>query len=387
MRFAILFLAVSVAAADELDDRIRDLVRMLESEDPLVRDSGERELLMVAQSDWRRLASLLEHPDAEVRARVRQVFDAAEVIPESGKTEKMRELLKALSVQEPGSNRAATVEALLALDPAAARLVSRELRLGTISQSSPNIAVAKPGQITATFEALADGPCAAWVLPGRYRVDASPQPFGCRPLVGRIRGRVWSSSWTVIRRGETPEMAIVRNLSAMVRIPPGEKFAVATWKGEHPECTRLDVRLQATPSRQEFLEAEFCGCTLSLPEAGDAVGMAIRIYLLGQRDSRAFRVETFEDGETRGLVATALRTIPAHTDRILDPFWWVALDENGDFLTEGAFCSEEAEIKEWAEGESRRVPIRQPLPEGTRTLWMGLNCGSEQAVPAPVEVE
>ncbi len=380
-------MAAPLACADEIDDQLQAALTLLESEEPSLRDQGQAILLQVAVEAGTRLKPLLSHPDAEVRGRVSEALERMQIIPEEGKTARLRELFKSLS--EPGranQDRLRTVREALDLDGRVASFIAHELRDGTLRWVHEPAIVVPPGEVTVRIEAEAAGDCAAWARTSRWYALPDLKPFGERP--GRFSGYGGAAGGRVslVARGESPEKAMIRALAAMVRVPAGGRQAFVSYTSTQPRCGILTVRAQALGYSEGSLEASFSGATLALPEPEPEGSVQAARFVIGEVSGKRLRARTWEDEGARGLEVTALEDIPAIALTDFDPFWWVALGENGTVLEEGAFGTTEKDLAALGKGDSRRIAIGGGLPAGTKTLWMGFSGADEECVPAAVQI-
>jgi hypothetical protein len=393
MRLAAAFLALASipCLADDLGDRLHAARQQLASEDVAERNRGEADLLAVAAEAGSKLEQLLRDPDAEVRCRVSEMLEREGIIPEDGKTARLRTLLSFFAVPEkPGQDRASSVREALRLHPNAARLVSRELREGRLSLLPDAPAVLAPGRFTFSAVVVNNGPCAAWIRPSRFSLVPDYRAFGDRWRSARCGGCL--SAESLIEDEETPEDAVVRNLAELVRVPAGSRFTLATYDEHCGCCGILQLRLRTNVYIRQFdvdgeIEADFSGVTITLPEASPELGWLSPRVILGEMRGKTARAATFADEKGRGLDITALEDLPALPVVVRDPYWWAALDANGVFLGSGAFGTEEADLAALPKGETRRIRLRVEPPAGTVTLWMGFTRNGEECVPAPVTLK
>ncbi|MCC6741833.1 MAG: hypothetical protein IT452_22630 [Planctomycetia bacterium] len=383
----IVFLLGAAAGADEIDDRLRVARVLLESDLPEERDKGVEELAKVAADAGKRLQALIEHPDAEVRGRVAELLGRMQIIPEEGKTARLREMFGALKTQDgSAAERREAVRNLLALDARVAEFVAWELANPTFEWKPDFPAVAAPGRITVPFEIVNKGTCGAWVMPGRWYVLPHHKRFGERP--GRLTMHAGAAGGQVglRRRGESDEDVVVGALASMVRIPAGESFVLRTSSSEQPRVGILSLSCQAMGTSPAKFEATFGRTAIAVPETLPAGHPTATRYVLGECQGTRVRLAAWRDEEETGVEMTALEDLPAMSVKNSDPFWWVALDEEGVFLDSGAFETTEEDLAALPKGSSRRLVRHGALPAGTRTLWMGCTLEDEDCVPAPVEI-
>ncbi|MEK7469037.1 MAG: hypothetical protein AAB074_16810 [Planctomycetota bacterium] len=388
MRILFLFLAVSVASADDLDDRIRAAQAQLESDDSAVRDKGEADLVALASEAGARLKPLLDHPDAEVRARVSRALDRAGIIPEEGKTALLRELFEVLAkAGTPDEARLGTVRDILELHPRTAAFISRELAEGKLTWDSDRTRVVPPGRVAVEFEATNEGDCAAWVRPSRWYVLPRFKQFGERPGRMSLYSGAAGGLVGLLHRDRSAEDSMVLALASMVRVPPKGRQGVVSGAIVETRCGSMTFQAQAMGYSPRAFEATFSGTVLRLPEADPGTSISAVRILLQEKTGRVFRASSWEKDGSRGLDVTPLEDAPALKLDNFDPFWWVAMDEKGEFLDEGAFSTEAADLAAWKKNEARRVKMRGGPPAGTKTLWMGFSGGGDECVPAPVELK
>ncbi|KAF0241432.1 MAG: hypothetical protein FD180_4432 [Planctomycetota bacterium] len=385
---AALFACASLAAADGVDDRLQAARVLLESDDPASRDRGEAELAAVAVEAGARLKPLLEHPDAEVRARVSNVLDREQVIPEDGKTARLRELFALLAKPGPADEeRRRAVREILELHPRAAAFVARELGDGRLTGTPEKSRIVPTGRVAVDFEVENNGDCGAWIRRERWYVFPNLRPFGERPGFGGGMGGAAGGVISLRRGTDSAEDAMVRALAAMVRVPRGGRAVLVSTGSEQKRCGTLRLRAQAMGYSPRTLEAVFSGETLALPEMATTEGASATRFVLGEAKGKRFRAVPWEADGDRGLEVTALEDVAAGKIDQFDPFWWVALDAEGGLIEDGAFQTDEADLAGWKADETRRIRLRGGPPAATRLLWMGVTWGDDECVPAPVEVK
>lgn len=391
MRIAavLLSLAVSVpVVADGIDDRLAEARRHMADDDPAVREQGGRELAAVAPEAGSRLREILADPDAEVRGRAADVFAREGIVPEDGKTARMREILASLAAPpKAGEDRVAALRELLGLHPNVANFVLRELGNGRVRLLEDPPRVVRPGRIELAATAANDTGHGVWIRPDSFHLSPDFRPFGERPnwRVGRCGGVI--RSYAIDDDPEDPAEAALRHLATLVRIPPGGRFQFSAAGEDRPRCGTLFVRLRSDYFRAGSLEAEFSGVRFTFPEPATVEGSPGTRYLLGEKSGERASAVTFDGPEGRGLEITAVEDLAAMPVAYRDPFWWVALAADGTFLASGAFGTAQEELAELKAGEKRRVAMHVDPPEGTATLWMGCTREDGEYVPAPLRLK
>jgi hypothetical protein len=385
---AFLLFSALLARADDIDDRLRTAQALLEADDPASRDKGEAELAAVAAEAGDRLKPLLEHPDAEVRARVMQVLDRAEIIPEEGKTERLRELFKGLAeAGEADEARRKLVRDILEFHPRSASFVARELAEGRFTWVANATRIVPLGRVSVEFEATNEGACAAWVRPGRWYVARRLKPFGERPGRMSFGSGAAGAVLSLLNAARSPEDSMILALASMVRIPPNGRQVVTSSATQEGRCGTLDLRPQAMGYAPRRFEVAFGQALVALPEAEPEFGHQVIRIVLGESTGKRFSAVAWKSDASMGLDVTALEDSPEMKLDGYDPFWWVALDEKGAFMDEGAFSTDKADLAAWKKDEVRKVKIRFTPPAGTKTLWMGFSSKLDECVPAPIELK
>lgn len=383
---AALLLCGSVDAGD-VDAGLRAARALMESDDPAERDRGEALLAEVAEEAGARLKELLEHPSPEVRGRVRTTLDRLEIIPEDGKTAQLRGMFREFSGEEgPASKRQERLQAIFELDPRVAGFVAHELSEGVLDWVPVPAAVVAPGRLAFSFEVVNAGPCPAWIDPERWHVFADFSPFGSRPDRLTMHSGAIGAKIALRRAGDSPQKAMVRALAGMKRLLPEEKATIRTAAADQARCGILSMRAQSIGYSPSAFEAEFGATKVVLDEQKGPRGTTIVRVLLAETQGQSFRLDPWVDGADSGLDVTALRDFPGAKVANKDPFWWVALDDKGAFLDEGAFETTEEDLAALPKDGKRRLVRKGPLPQGTKTLWMGYSGPGEDCVPAPVEI-
>lgn len=385
---AIFLVSALPALADGLDDRLAAIRGKLADDDPAVRALGDRELAAVASEAGSRLKVLLADPDPEVRGRAADVFAREGIVPEDGKTARVRELLAALA-EEPkvGEDRVAVLRELLGIHPNVAQFVLRELGNPRVRLLEDPSRVVRPGLIELSATAVNDSDLGAWIRPDSFRLSPDFRPFGERPnwRVGRCGGVI--RSFSIDDFDDDPTEAALRYLATLVRIPPGGRFQLAAVTQDRPFCGALVVRLRTDYFRAASLEAEFSGIRFTFAEPAAVEGAPGVRTILGERPGESATAVAFDGPDGRGLELTAVKDLEAEPLTSRDPFWWAALAEDGTFLGSGAFGTTPEDLAAMKAGEKRRVAMRDDPPEGTATLWMGYSHKLEECVPPPLRLK
>lgn len=387
-------LVVSSVAAAGPD--IPDLAKRLGSQDPEVRQKAGEELRALADTDPQSLAPLLGDPDPEVSAAARETMERRGVFEDPAKTARCRELLKQLGATEAGAKgRGEAIRELLELGGPAVCVVQGELEATPACEQvrEPVKVLAVGVTATLSLRAKNTGTTALWWCPSLNSLYTTTEPFGRRPSTGfggGMRAGIRSSCGGREDK-RTAEQKVIDALSALARVPAGESFTIASADVVPRRSCLLSAAVTRFSTTRDVPEGVFSGRSLRADYRDFDLHPRSTFAALKETSNYAFRARVFRDEDGKwSLELTALddRPAPWAKGTSFDPFWWAAVDMNGNLVGNGALREEFVEDADWKKDETRVFPMPGPVPPGTVKLWMGYDEKPDgaQVVPAAVEV-
>jgi len=390
----LLAVAAVLASADDLDDRLLAAAKQIASDDPAAQEAGERALLKAAPDGGPRLRTMLDALDEADRPAVRTVVLENGLFFEEKKTRRCRSLFRKITKMSTlDSARRVLIKELLELgEPAAAQLAA-ELRHCDALAVRFRTRVVDPDSINGVSLVLRNaGKRALWFNSAGINQGSRLYGFGTRTgkfpwFSGRSIGDVFGEE------PGTPEDRLLDDLDDMVRLPAGKRFELDPAPVRTNDCGMFYVRSWHTEIDRRKSVATFSGVRIPFPVAKPKASPMIRLALVRETTSKAFRATIVPEGASFVLEVTALedRAAPPEKpdfDRGFDHVWWLAEGADRLFLGCGAIRREPEREADWKKDEVRRYALPVPLPDGTKRLWMGFDevFPKEQVIAAPVEI-
>jgi len=393
----LLILSLGVPArADDLSDRVDAAIAKCASEDPAERVEGARLLGEIADVDPQRLKKAVEHPDPEVAGIAATVLVNRGIFLDTAKADRCREILEEIAKEGlEAAKKRLLLEELLNLGPAAVAIVEAELGTAeTANVAAPVVVLDADADQVVPLRLKNTGRRGLWYSRGSLDTYPYVGPFGQRPLSGGMGGRrstFRSFDGTAKGPPPVPEDMVLRFLSFLQRVPPGETFEAGTCKLSRDRCGIVSISSSHIGGNPRLYEGTFSGRSLVNRTATVSVHPSATVVLLAERRGPSFRLAAVREGDGWALEVTALADGPVPHEIGIDPFWWAAEGDGRAFLGNGPLRIEKVEDAAWTKGEVRRIPLTTALPAGTTRLWFGYDHDPaddkpEQYVAAPVEV-